>query len=110
MTGPEKIRTLFKVASQVIIKLANENKQLKAKLDYYEKRAKAEKIVDKLIRAGHLSEFQKEAKINELMKDDLKAWEKAASLVSTMTSLGETVSPVQSNDAENELIKALLSS
>jgi hypothetical protein len=109
MTGAEKVRALFKIASQIIIKLANENKQLRAKVEYYEKRAKAEKIVDRLIRAGHLSEFQKEAKINELMKDDLKAWEKAASLISTMTSLGETVSPVQT-DTENELIKALLNS
>jgi polyhydroxyalkanoate synthesis regulator phasin len=109
MTGAERIRALFKIASQIIIKLANENKQLRAKVEYYEKRAKAEKIVDRLIRAGHLSEFQKEAKINELMKDDLKAWEKAASLISTMTSLGETVSPVQA-DTENELIKALLNS
>jgi hypothetical protein len=109
MTGAERIRALFKIASQIIIKLANENKQLRAKVEYYEKRAKAEKIVDRLIRAGHLSEFQKEAKINELMKDDLKAWEKAASLISTMTSLGETVSPVQT-DTENELIKALLNS
>jgi len=104
MTSVEKIRALFKLASKMIIKLAEENKQLKSRIAYFEKRAKAEKIVDKLIRAGHLSEFQKEAKINELMKDDLQAWEKAASLLSSLSSLGEATAPVHTED---DIVKIL---
>jgi hypothetical protein len=107
----DKIRALFKLSSQLIIKLANENKQLKARIAYLEKKAKAEEIVDKLIRAGHISEFQKEAKVKEIMQSDLNAWEKAASLLSSFHgSLGEVISPnPSSSNVDSDIAKILMS-
>ncbi len=111
MTAEQKLKALFKIAGYLLRKLAHENEELKKKVAFYNKYAKAEKIVNSLIKQGYLSEFQKEAKIKELMQEkDLSSWEKAAELLSSpMFRIGDVEQRSESYEMD-ELIKALLNS